>query len=84
MVLAINLKDKDEEINLKIVLLNVISWILVLLAACFLLVSNSVLTTMLIAPPVCKLINMKFNNKYNVVLRFILYFVFLIITIMCI
>lgn len=91
IVLAMKLKDKDEEINLKIVLLNVISWILVLLAACFLLVSNSVvsvllsvITTMLIAPPVCKLINMKFNNKYNVVLRFILYFVFLIITIMCI
>ena len=91
MVLAINLKDKDEKTSFKKVLLNVISWILVLFTVCFLLVSNSVvsillsaITTMLVASPICKLINTKFNDKYTIVLRFALYFVLLIITIMCI
>lgn len=91
MVLAINLKDKDEKRNFKIVLLNVISWIVVLFAVCFLFVSRSVfsilllaITTMLVAPSICKLINTKFNNKYTIKIRFALYFVLLIITIMCI
>ena len=91
VILAINLDNKNEKLTIKNIVLNAISWILFLFALCFLLVANSIvsaifatITPMLIAPPICKLINLKLKNKYTVTLRFVLYAIFIVVTIMSI
>lgn len=91
VILAINLDNKNEKLTIKKILLNAISWILFLFALCFLLVANSIIsaifatiTPMLVAPPICKLINLKLKNKYTAPLRFVLYVIFIVITIMSI
>lgn len=77
---SFKLKDKDATFSFKQFAGNILSYGISIFSLGFVMISTSImgliisiLTSLSVAPPVCKIINSKFDNKYTVKIRIITY-----------
>lgn len=87
IIYGIKTRNKDK-FMIKSFIGNAISWFFVIFTLMYAMIAQSlgtliiaVLAIFSIAPPICKLINAKFENKYTVKVRIIVYLVLLIVVI---